>query len=769
MATLLYRLGRLAYRRWPLFLVAWLVVLAGIGGFASANSKPMSDTFTIPGIASLKAADVQKDLFPDQNAADKQVGGQVVIAAPEGKTLADEPYRSQVDTLVAALQKMPQLQKDTKLANPVVSAPLVAKQLEQAAIKSGISAEQAKQNAQYLSDLSVDKRIGVISWNFAVTNQVDVKAATQDYVNNAVDAAAKNGLTAVAGGQGMEKNSFGGGASEGIGVLVALVVLVLTFGSLVAAGMPIVNAIVGVALGSVAVSASTAFFTVPSTATALSSMLGLAVGIDYSLFILSRYRAELKHTTDRAHAMGRAIGTAGSAVVFAGTTVVIALVAFSVLGIPALTAMGLAAAATVIFAVLVSLTLLPAIMGILKSKAFAGRVRKDAAADEEDHELVNGSVTLARTIRRRPWIFAVGVVVVLGALAVPVASLHLGLPSDATAKKGTAARTSADLLAEGFGPGKNAPMLVIVDARHVDTATQRSQAFRDVADWALKYKGVANAQVVQTNAAGTGATVLITPTTGPASTKTDDLLSRLRDGQSALEKRTGADVGITGVTAIQDDVSTKLNNALVPYLIIVVGLAFLLLVVVFRSLVVPLLATVGFVLSVLAALGITIRLVQDGWFGLFDPQPIMSFMPSLMIGIVFGLAMDYQVFLTTRMREAYVHGMSARDAVVEGFRHSGRVVTAAALIMTSVFAAFALQDNALIQSIAVAMASAIILDAFLVRMILLPAVMLAIGDKAWWIPKWLDKVLPRVDVEGEGLRAVAAQNPPEPERELVNA
>ena len=766
MATLLYRLGRLAYRRWPLFLVAWLVALVAIGGFAATQSRPMTTTFSIPGIASLKAADVQKELFPDQPSADKQVDGQIVLAVPAGKSLADEPYRSQVDQLVARLQKMPQLQKGATLTNPVDSAPLVAARIEQAAQKQGIPAAQAKANAQTLSDLSADRRIGVISWNFSVTNPVDVHAATQDYVRSAVDGAARDGLTAVAGGQGMQQSDIGGASSEAIGIIVALFILVLTFGSLVAAGMPILNAVVGVGMGAVGVSAATAFFDIPTTATALSSMIGLAVGIDYSLFILSRYRSELRHTDDRAHAMGRAIGTAGSAVVFAGLTVVIALSAFAVLGIPMLTSMGIAAAGTVVLAVLVALTLLPALMGVLKSKAFGGRVRKASEPDDTDHEFVNGSVRLGRSIRRMPVLVAGAVIVVLGVLALPITSLHLGLPSDATAQKGTDARISADLISQGFGAGRNAPMIAVVDARGAD-AGQRASAFADVVAWAAKDKDVANAQVVQANAAGTGAIVLITPKTGPAATATDDLLQRLRSGQDAIERRSGADIGITGQTAIQADVSDKLNNALAPYLAIVVGLAFVLLVIVFRSVVVPLLATLGFLLSVLAALGITIKLVQDGWLGLFDPQPIMSFTPTLLVGIVFGLAMDYQVFLTTRMREAYTHGLSARDAVIDGFRQSGRVVTAAALIMISVFAAFAFQDNALIRTIGVALATAVVLDAFLVRMVLIPAVLLAIGDKAWWMPRWLDRILPRVDVEGEALTAPSPRRvDPDEDREL---
>ena len=769
MAHLLYRLGRTAYRKWPFFLVGWLVAVLAVGGFAAAKSKPMTSEFTIPGIPSLKAAETQKELFPEAKPADKQVNGQIVLQAPAGHTLAEHPYKTQIDALAKKLRNAPQMPKGAEarqIANPVVAAAAQKKQLIAASTKQGTPKAVAEKNAQALSPLSKDGRIGTISWNFDVENVMDVKPATQDAIRADAEAASKNGLTVVAGGQGMQEMMQPGSTSELIGIAVALVVLVITFGSFVAAGMPILNAVVGLMIGTLGITGATYFFDLPETTTALASMIGLAVGIDYALFILSRYRSELRHVDatqeGRAHAMGRALGTAGSAVVFAGLTVIIALAAFTVLGIGMLTAMGLGAAGTVLLAVLVSLTLLPAFMGMLKGKAFGGRIRKDTTADDTDHEFVNGSVRLGRGIRKAPWAVAIAVVALLGALAAPVSNLHLGLPSDATAQKGTEARTSADILAKGFGPGKNAPMIAVLDGRDITAggtgaaaqqqlAGKQMQAYGKVVAWASKDPGVANAQIVSMSKKGDGAVVMITPKTGPADKATDDLLTRLRDGQGDIEKSTQTTVGITGQTAIAADVSQKLNDALAPYLAIVVGLAFVLLVLVFRSIVVPLLATLGFLLSILATLGVTVKLVNDGMFGLFDPQPIMSFMPTLLIGIVFGLAMDYQVFLTTRMREAYAHGMDARDAVIDGFRHSGRVVVAAALIMMSVFAAFAAQDNALIKTIGISLATAVFFDAFLVRMVLIPAVMLMIGKGAWWIPKWLDKIMPNVDVEGESL------------------
>lgn len=778
MATLLYRIGRGAYRRWPAVLVGWLVVMLGVGGFAAAKSEPMSTTFSIPGVPAIQAAELQHELFPSARAADKQVTGQVVLKAPEGHTLAEQPYKGQVDALVADLAKTPQLDQGSRssLVNPATAGPALTERAVRAQVAQGTPRATAETNASYLSPLSADKRYGTVSWTFAADQPQDIEQSTQDYVRSAVSRHSGNGLEAVPGGTGMRAMGEIGVTSEAIGIGVALIVLVLTFGSFVAAGLPILAAIIGVSLGIIGIRAATAFGDIASTTPTLASMIGLAVGIDYSLFILSRYRSELRHTSDRSHAMGRAIGTAGTAVVFAGLTVVIALVALVFSGISLLGSMGIAAACTVAIAVMVAITLLPAILGMLKGKAFAGQVRRRADVDEEDHQAVNGSVRLGQGIRRSPVVVALVATLALTALAIPAKDLHLGLPSSTTAAEGTDARRSADMLNEGFGPGKNAPMVAVIDSRSVPDQQRRAAALADAQRWAASDHGVANAQVVQATKDASGAVMLITPRTAPEDEATDETLSRLRDSVGGLEDRTGATIGITGQTAIAADVSSELADALPTYLGIVVGLAFLLLVLVFRSIWVPILATLGFVLSTLATLGVTVGLVQEGWLGIFEPQPVMSVMPTLLIGIVFGLAMDYQVFLTTRIREAYVHGMEAKDAVIDGFRHSGRVVTAAALIMISVFAAFAFQDEPLIKSIGVALATAVLLDAFLVRMILIPALLLVMGRHAWWMPAWLDRLVPHMDVEGATLateapddRPVGTHREPAPDRGAIGA
>lgn len=750
MAHALYRLGRLAHRRWPVFIVGWLIVLIGIGVAAGTLSKPLSDKFTIPGIESEQAQELQQELFPSTQNAFDQATGTVVIQAPEGEKLSDPAHAKAIDALLADLREVPQAGDPEQFVSPVAAAQGIEQQYLEQAKSNGQPEAVAKANAAAVSPLTEDGRTGLVQWTFDVDTVTDVEPATRDAVHEAVDAADTDDLTVEVTGTGMQGMPEMGMTSELIGVAVALVVLVLTFGSLVAAGLPILTALVGVGIGITGITASTVFFDLGTTTPILASMLGLAVGIDYALFILSRFRTELRHTSDREHAIGLAVGRAGSAVVFAGLTVIIALVALAVVNIPFLTAMGLAAAGTVLAAVLVALTLLPAILGALGTRAFAGQIRKDKAIDEGQH-VDNGGTRWARAIGAHPVVAVLVAVLALGALAIPAKDLHLALPSDSTAAAGTSQRDAADLIADGFGPGQEARMIVVVDGRDIEDPRQAPAAYGEVAQWLGGLDGVANAQVVGMNEEGTGAQLMVTPTTGAVDPATEDLLHTIRDGIPAQEDSTGTTIGVTGLTAIQTDVSEKLQDALVPYLAVVVGLAFVLLMLVFRSILVPLTATLGFVLSTLATIGATVAIFQEGAFGLVDGAPLVSFLPILMIGIVFGLAMDYQVFLVTRMREAYIHGDTAREAVVDGFRHGARVVTAAALIMISVFAAFMLQGDNLIKSMGFALAVAVLLDAFVVRMVLIPALMYLLGDRAWAMPRWLDRILPNVDVEGEAL------------------
>ncbi|MEV7429552.1 MULTISPECIES: MMPL family transporter [unclassified Nocardioides] len=749
MATLLHRLGLTAYRRWPLVIATWVVLFIALGASVAAFSKPMSDSFSIPGIPSEKASDMQAELFPGAPDPAEQATVNVVVAAPEGEQLSDPEWTRATKALIGDLSGLPQM-PETPLVDPVTAAEQQREQLVGAAEEAGTDPEVAEANAAALSPLSEDGRVGTITWDFDVEAVADVEPTTIEDLEDVLAEARDSGLTVEANGSGSAGMPEIGGTSELIGIAVALVVLVLTFGSLVAAGLPILTAAVGVGFGVTGISLMTAFTDIGSTTPMLATMIGLAVGIDYCLFILARFRAELDHTSDRQDAAGLAVGTAGSAVVFAGLTVLIALAALSVVRIPFLTSMGIAAAGTVLVAVLVALTLLPALLGLLGSKVFAGRVRRYRPARDHDGRVLNNGVRWARLVGKQPLAVVALVVVALGALAIPMKDLHLAFPTDSTASVDSTQRKASDLVADAFGPGRDAPLLLVVDGRDVP-ADDRPAAYGEVVEWAAGQDDVLNAQVVGQNEAGTGAQVLVTPRTGPEDTATEDLLTALRDGQADLEQATGTELGVTGTTAIFTDVSERLSDALPIYLLVVIGLAFILLMIVFRSILVPLTATLGFLLSVLATLGITVAVFQEGTFGIVEGQPIVSFMPIFLIGLVFGLAMDYQVFLVTRMREAHVHGMGTRDAVVDGFRNSARVVAAAAVIMISVFAAFILIDEPIIKSMGFALAVAVLLDAFVVRMALVPALLYLMGEKAWWLPAWLDKLLPNVDVEGEKL------------------
>ena len=557
--------------------------------------------------------------------------------------------------------------------------------------------------------------------------------------------------------------------------------LILTFGSFVAAGLPLLTAVTGLGIGMAGIFAMTHFTdTISSMTPTLASMIGLAVGIDYALFILARFRNELiRHIggqnlspkelavelkkisrTERAHLAGLAVGKAGSAVVFAGLTVLIALAALSIINIPFLTAMALAAAATVAVAVLVATTLLPAIMGLFGTKVFAGRALFVQAPDPENETPTMG-LKWVRTVRKRPVIFALTAGLLLVLLAIPAMNLRLAMPSDGSMSPDSPNRIAYEMINESFGPGRNAPMIALVDYKDLsdqEKATATQTAIKDL----QSTDGVVNAQVIATNGdpknpadLGDAAQVLVTPEYGAIDERAADVLHSLRSNESSFEEATGASYAVTGTTPMYEDISQRLTDALLPYIAIVLVLAFLLLMVVFRSLWVPLIAALGFALSVAATFGLTVALWQMGFAGIIsDPQPIISFLPIMLIGIVFGLAMDYQVFLVTRMREGWAHGKTAGNAVSNGFKHGARVVTAAALIMMSVFAAFILMDEPFIKVMGFSLATAVFFDAFIIRMTFIPAVMFLLGERAWKMPKFLDKLIPSVDVEGEKLQSM---------------
>ncbi|WP_037640047.1 MMPL family transporter [Streptomyces bicolor] len=722
MATFLYRVGRLAFRRrWYVALV-WAAVLAAVGLGALKAPGASDEEFSMPGIESQKAFDLMEERFPGATA--DGATARVVFVAPGGEKVTAVENKKAVEEAVAELGDGSQVAS--------VVDPFQAK----AVSRDGTTA------------------YATVTYKVAANDLTD---AGKTHLEETLGDARDSGLTVEAGGTAMDDGAGAGGTAEVIGVAIAAVVLLVTFGSLAAAGLPLLTAIIGVGVSMAAILALSDALGLSTTTGTLAMMLGLAVGIDYALFVVSRYREERGKGRTPQEAAGMAVGTAGSAVVFAGLTVVIALAGLSVVGIPMLTKMGLAAAGAVVVAVLIALTLVPAALGFWPNAVLSRKARKSGRIEGSTGD--NGGTRWARFVLRRPLPVLLLGVVGLGALAVPMTELQLGMPGDEAKSTSTTERRAYDALGEAFGPGFNGPLTVVVD---VKGDADPKGAVTTVSEEIGKTEGIVSVSPARFNDAGDTAVFSVVPSTAPTDEKTKELVTTIRDERPGVEAESGATFEVTGTTALNIDISDKVQAALVPYLIVVVGLAVVLLLVVFRSLLVPLKAALGFLLSVLASLGAVVVVFQQGHgaelLGVEQTGPIMSLMPIFLVGIVFGLAMDYEVFLVSRMREAYVHGESPRQAVTSGFRHSARVVVAAALIMIAVFAGFIGESDSMIKMIGFGLATAVLLDAFVVRMAIVPAVLALLGDRAWWLPKWLDRILPRVDVEGEALsrRAEAA-------------
>ncbi|WP_292824119.1 MMPL family transporter [Microbacterium sp.] len=544
------------------------------------------------------------------------------------------------------------------------------------------------------------------------------------------------------------------GVGELVGVALAAVVLIVVLGSLLAASFPIITAIVGVAIGAMATLAFSGVVQMASFTPILGVMLGLAVGIDYSLFILYRHRKQLLQGADVVESIGLANGTAGNAVVFAGTTVVVALLALNITGIPFLGLMGTAGAVSVAIAVLIAISLTPALLGLAKTRVLGRRARTRAAA-----AAALGSDT-PRTRQRgvRPMSNLRAVLTILVAtaallvVAIPALSMRLGLPDGGSEATDSSAYRAFTLTEESFGAGVNGPLLVTAtlpdgldDSEVLDYQLQIGQELAALDD-------VVAVAPIAVSDDGTLTAFQVVPAEGPNSVTTETLVRDLRELPPIAD---GVTLGVAGQAAINIDISEGLANVLPLYLLVVVGLSFLIMVMVFRSLLVPLIATAGFVLSLFATYGAVTAIFQWGWFGALlgieYHGPILSFLPVILVGILFGLAMDYQLFLTTGMREAWAHGAPARLAVAQGFRAGRTVVIAAALIMIAVFSGFITSESVIIKSMGVGLALGVLFDAFVVRMLLVPAIMHLLGESAWWVPKWLDRIIPNVDVEGSAL------------------
>ncbi|MEU0249982.1 MMPL family transporter [Streptomyces sp. NPDC006235] len=744
MATLLYRLGAWSARRWPRMLIGWLLALGAVVGLGLSFAGSFTDSSSIPGSPAQTALTKMERHFPEPDVQ----SAQIVFQAPAGRTVSEADLRKSLEATLEATGRIPGV---SEVSDPSESG-----------------------------TVSEDGRTAAAQVTFTTKEEDDVPEGTLDAVKAAGDEARQEGLRTIYGGEPYESSHPPVGPSELIGLGVALVILVITFGSLLAAGLPLITAVLGIAGTMAAMIGLATAFDVSDNAPTLTIMLGLAVGIDYALFIVSRHRAQLGTGMPVRESIATATATAGSAVIFAGATVLIALSGLSVAGVPMLTSMGLASAGAVAVAVITAVTLLPALMGMAghrltpKAPRSAPRRRRflpmgrERAVRQAAHSgrTATMGVRWTQGVLRHPVRNLILGTVALIAVAVPGMELKLALTDEGSSATSNSSRQAYDVISDAFGPGANGPLVVLVEDK--DPATVSSTAAA-VEDELRGVQGVADVSGVDLAEDETAARIQIIPGTGPRSEETSDLVSRLRTRMQPLAQSSGSFVAVTGMTAVSIDVSDKLSRALVPFVIVVVGLSLLLLMIAFRSIAIPVKATIGFLLSVGAAFGATVAVFQWGWLagplGVPSEGPVASFVPIIVMSVLFGLAMDYEVFLVSAMREDYNRHRDARTAILNGARNAARVVTSAALIMISVFVSFLFSHDADIMPIAFALAFGVMVDAFVVRMTLVPAILALLGDRAWWLPRRLDRVLPHLDVEGENLHAHEPAVPHAPVKE----
>ena len=825
MASLLSRLGRFSFRRRWWVLSFWIAAVLGTVGAAAAFHGEMTTNFSIPGTESQRVLDELEEALPDaaggsaavvfhtpdgtfsaaqeaavSDALSSLEGLEEVQAAPDPFATRDaleagateiEDARAAIDAgkadLAAARAELDaqraQLEAAAEAGVPGAAEGLAQLDAAKAELDAGAAEIADNEDALALADrrlaLSADLRTVSEDGTSAVTqiqfttSAYEVEPEVRDKVIAMLDEVETSGVEVYPSQTITQDVSDVLGASEIIGVAVAALVLIIMLRTFVAAGLPLLTALVGVAIGVGGTYALSGVIEMASVSIFLALMLGLAVGIDYALFIINRHRTQLLHGMPLEESIARANGTSGSSVLFAGMTVVIALVALAVPGLPFLTIMGLAGAATVAVAVLIALTLTPAMLGFIGRRVVTKRAwEKSRAARLENAQRAAAEGTTAEQVEeaedrehsRHGWgafvtrhraVVLITTVLALVVVALPALQLRLALPDGGSEPADSDAYQAYAITAESFGAGFNGPVIAVATMPSDLDDTESEALQLDVAERLAEVGNVAAAIPVTVSDDGSTAVIQVVPSDGPASASTEQAVADLRSEADLIRDDLGVDVGITGQTAVNIDVSAKLLNALTPYLAIVVGLSLILLLFVFRSIVVPILATGGFLLSMAATFGALVAVYQWGWlgevFGVHNPSAVLSFLPIILIGILFGLAMDYQVFLVSGMRESHVHGEDARLAVRTGFSHAAPVVTAAAIIMTAVFSGFIFADLTIVRPIGFSLAFGVLIDAFVVRMTITPAAMHLLGERAWWLPRWLDKALPDLDVEGARL------------------
>ena len=718
MATLLYRLGKASYHRWGRVILAWVVALLAVLGAGLTVGGQTEEAFEIPGSESQEAFERLEAVFPSFAGA----SAQVVLVAPEGERL-DSP------------------------ANTAVIREL-ARTIESQEGVENVTTPFDEFAGEALSD---NGRYAYIQVGFAMSSP-EVSDEMIETLFSTRSIAESAGLTIEYGGAMFQDQVVGLTYHELLGVVFAALVLIVTFRSLRPAWMPLASAIVGVGIAVGAILVAALGFTISSSAPLLAVMLGLAVGIDYSLFILSRHRDQLARGDDPAESAATAVGTAGNAVVFAGITVIIALLGLFLVGIPFLSVMGASAAGAVAIAIVAAITLLPALMGIMGEKLRpqpGSGAAKLALAGSNKPSMGRRWV---RMVMKRPLLVTLISVVSLGTLALPALTLDLNLPGGGQEPPESTQRKAFDHISEGFGPGYNGALLISIDI------TGSEEIMDDLDALSAEMAEVPGVEFVSEGFPSPGldtGIIQVIPQYAPDSRETKALVADLRERIPEWEESIGTPMAVTGFTAIGVDLSQRIQTALLPFGVVVVGLSILLLLAVFRSLVVPIKAALGFVLSVTGAFGVVVAVFQWGWLGSLTgvdtPGPILSFMPIILMAVLFGLAMDYEVFLVSGMRERHVHTGDWRYAIEEGYSSAARVVTSAALIMFFVFIAFVPAGSNTIKPIALGLAVGIALDAFVVRMTLVPALMALFKEKAWSFPKFLNRTIPHADVEGEKL------------------
>lgn len=718
MSVHLYRLARWAFRRRRLVLLLWVLAAGAAITLSVVGGGKTDNTFTVPGTESQRATNLLKQKLPALG------GGQTqIVFATRGATKVTAPaYRAGIEASIAKLKKVPQV--------GLVSDPFATK---------GIS-----QNGNVA--------LGSVQFTAQPT---DVTTESLDAVKAAVVPAQDAGVEveysgSVYPGWQMAVSE----APELIGLLVAFVILSITFGALVAAGLPILTAIIGIVVTLMSITALASVMTIASTSTTVAMMLGLSCGIDYGLFILARHRNNLLTGMSIEDSVAMAAGTAGSSVVFAALTVIIALCGLAVVGIPFLTVMGVAAAGAVLVALLIALTLMPAMLGFAGNKVARfistplrpGHHENVARIAATEPEQTFGAAWARFVVRFRVPLL-IGGIAFLVVLALPVISMELGLPSGSSKPAGNTQRKAYDLTTDNFGAGFNGALLVVADG------VPDAAAAAPITAALAKIPGVVSAAPMA--AANQVAVIRVIPSTGPNDEATTDLVHRIRNDRTTIAGTSGAQLLVGGTAASNIDVSAKLSSALPVFLIVVVGLAFILLTLAFRTILVPISSIIGFLLSVAAAFGAQVAMFQWGWgehlFGI-TPSQTISFLPILMLAIIFGLSSDYEVFVVSRIKEDFTKTGDALKAVERGTGLAARVVTAAALIMFSIFVAFMFTDDPIVKAIGFSFAAGVFLDAFVVRLTLVPAFMAIIRAKIWYHPQWFATYIPDLDIEGDHLQ-----------------